>query len=57
MAEMVIRLTGAGLFFTAAGHGISGRRFVYYGADRFIPVRPVDVSRWSAVYCLSIRTR
>jgi hypothetical protein len=54
VAELVIRSTGAGLFITAAGRVISGRRSVYYGADCFIPVRPVDVS---AVHCLSIRTR
>ena len=44
-AELVIRSTGAGLFITAAGHAISVRRSVYYGADCFIPVRSVDVSR------------
>jgi hypothetical protein len=45
LAELVIRSTGAGLFITAAGHVISGRRSVYYGADCFIPGRSVDGSR------------
>src|SRR5947209_12285443 len=43
--NLVIRSTGAGLFITAGGHVISGRRSVYYGAHCFIPVRPVNVSR------------
>jgi hypothetical protein len=37
-AELVIRSTGASLCITAAGHLISGRRSVNYGADCFIPV-------------------
>ena len=44
-AELVIRSTGAGLFITAARHAISVRRSARYGADCFIPVRSVDVSR------------
>jgi hypothetical protein len=40
--EPVIRSTGAGLFIAPAGHVISMRRSVYYGADSFISDRPVD---------------
>src|SRR6516162_2485468 len=35
----MIIATGAGLLITTAGHAISVRRSVYYGADCFLPVR------------------
>jgi hypothetical protein len=41
----VIKSTRADLYITTVGHVISGRRSVYYGADCFIPVRPVNESR------------
>jgi hypothetical protein len=43
---LVIRSTGAALFVTAAGRINSVCRSVYYGIDRFIPLRSVDESGW-----------
>jgi hypothetical protein len=51
---LVIVSSGPGLFIIASGIVISVRPSVYHGADCFIPVRAVDVSRASALYCRSI---
>jgi hypothetical protein len=55
--ELLIISTSAGLFITAAGHVISGRQSVYFGADCFIPVRSVDVSERALCWLLPFDSR